>query len=323
MDGVTTTYYCDGGLLISEQNPAYTIVYAYDEANSPIGMQYRDNSYAEGLWAVFWYAKNLQGDIVGIYNHTGARVVSYTYDAWGKVTPTTHGDANADIAANLNPFTYRGYYYDWDTGFYYLQSRYYDPAVGRFINADGYVSTGQGLIGNNMFAYCNNNPVMYVDYVGEFPWLFLAVVASAMISTLVQQITTYKNDLVIDKEMSDFDIPQTNQELEECIQGVLDNYSTSEVQVKVTVGENDIYIENSYLVDDKYARQKISRIISMSGYSDRTAANISAEWYGHNFFSKVMELNFDSTNHVNLDRVRDKRDFVYGITKILEIWGAR
>ena len=68
--------------------------------------------------------------------------------------------------AAKNPFTYRGYYYDYDLELYYLQTRYYDPVVGRFINADSYVSTGQGLIGNNMFAYCNNNPVMYVDPTG-------------------------------------------------------------------------------------------------------------------------------------------------------------
>jgi len=68
--------------------------------------------------------------------------------------------------AAKNPFTYRGYYYDYDLELYYLQTRYYDPVVGRFINADSYVSTGQGLIGNNMFAYCNNNPVMRCDPCG-------------------------------------------------------------------------------------------------------------------------------------------------------------
>ena len=67
----------------------------------------------------------------------------------------------------LNPLRYRSYVYDTETGYYYLQSRYYDPEIGRFINADGYVSTGQGLLGNNMFAYCNNNPVIYEDASGH------------------------------------------------------------------------------------------------------------------------------------------------------------
>ena len=73
------------------------------------------------------------------------------------------GDANI---ANLNPIRYRGYYYDAETGFYYLNSRYYDPEICRFINADGYVSTGQGLLGNNMFAYCLNNPINMLDSMG-------------------------------------------------------------------------------------------------------------------------------------------------------------
>ncbi len=67
----------------------------------------------------------------------------------------------------FNPFRYRGYYYDYDTGLYYLQSRYYNPQRGRFLNADGYVSTGTGLPGYNMYAYCNNNPVMGYDPNGN------------------------------------------------------------------------------------------------------------------------------------------------------------
>ena len=88
-------------------------------------------------------------------------VATYTYDAWGNVLTAT-GDM-----AEINPLRYRGYYYDSETGFYYLQSRYYDPTICRFINADGYASTGQGVIGCNMFAYCNNNPAMFLDSSGE------------------------------------------------------------------------------------------------------------------------------------------------------------
>lgn len=73
--------------------------------------------------------------------------------------------SNAAIGA-LNPLRYRGYVYDTETGLYYLQSRYYDPEIGRFINADAFTSTGQGLLGNNMFAYCGNNPVVYEDDSG-------------------------------------------------------------------------------------------------------------------------------------------------------------
>ena len=81
-----------------------------------------------------------------------------------------HNRYSTNFNASYNPFRYRGYYYDTETGLYYLQSRYYNPQWGRFLNADGLVSTGQGLLGYNMYAYCNNNPVMYVDPTGFYSW---------------------------------------------------------------------------------------------------------------------------------------------------------
>ena len=91
----------------------------------------------------------------------GTVVASYAYDAWGKVLTATGS------MAEVNPIRYRGYYYDAEIGMYYLQSRYYDPAVKRFISADGMVSTGVGLVGYNMFSYCNNTPVMFEDTGGN------------------------------------------------------------------------------------------------------------------------------------------------------------
>ena len=95
-----------------------------------------------------------------LVNATGTRVAAYTYDPYGKVLTAT------GTMASINPLRYRGYYYDTETGFYYLKSRYYDSDICRFINADGYVSAGQGLLGNNMFVYCLNNPTNYVDREG-------------------------------------------------------------------------------------------------------------------------------------------------------------
>ena len=152
--------------MIAEYSDTYTIVFIYDAAGSPIGMRYRSASFASEVWETYWYEKNLQGDIVAIYSNDGVKLISYIYDAWGSFTTTYH-NGGASTTAAKNPFKYRGYYYDSDLGLYYLQSRYYDPVTGRFINADGYVSTGQGLIGHNMYAYCNNNPVMFVDPSGN------------------------------------------------------------------------------------------------------------------------------------------------------------
>ena len=111
-----------------------------------------------------YYILNLQGDVVMMVDEDGSEVARYTYDPYGNILTAT------GTMAEINPLRYRGYYYDSETGFYYLQSRYYDPAIGRFINADSYASTGQGFIGFNMFAYCGNNPANHYDPSGHAYW---------------------------------------------------------------------------------------------------------------------------------------------------------
>ena len=118
---------------------SHTVVYIYDETGSPIGYRFRVPSYAEDEFDGYFFEKNLQGDIIAVYNQYGTKLVSYTYDAWGSCT-TTYVNAGASTAARYNPFRYRGYYLDSETNWYYLQSRYYNPTWGRFINADGYIN---------------------------------------------------------------------------------------------------------------------------------------------------------------------------------------
>ena len=100
-------------------------------------------------------------------------VCTYEYDAWGNLTFARDSAGNIITSQNhiafLNPIRYRGYYFDNEIGMYYLQSRYYDQSIGRFINADGYITTGQGVLSYNMLAYCLNNPVMMVDNNGCLP----------------------------------------------------------------------------------------------------------------------------------------------------------
>ena len=111
------------------------ILYLYEADGSPIGIQYRNTSYAEGVFDTYWFEKNLQGDIVAVYNQAGTKLIAYTYDAWGNAS-ITYSNGGASTTATYNPFRYRGYYFDSESGFYYLNRRYYDPAIGRFITAD-------------------------------------------------------------------------------------------------------------------------------------------------------------------------------------------
>ncbi len=115
----------------------------------------------------YYYALNGQGDVIAIFDSNGDCVVTYYYDnAWG-YNPEPEG-IMASTLGTLNPLRYRSYVYDEETELYYLQSRYYNPEISRFINADNYPTTGQGLTGNNMFAYCGNNPVDHKDATGAF-----------------------------------------------------------------------------------------------------------------------------------------------------------
>jgi RHS repeat-associated protein len=121
------------------------------------------------------YVTNLQGDVVAILNRSGTAVVNYTYDAWGKLLTTT--DSTTISLGLYNPLRYRGYVYDRETGLYYLQSRYYNPTWGRFINVDAVIpDIGGDFQGYNLYSYCFNNPVMLYDSTGHFPWLILAAV---------------------------------------------------------------------------------------------------------------------------------------------------
>ena len=164
-------YLLNGSQIVAEEFGIYCLVYLYDENGAPIGMQYRTQSMAVGEFQDYFFEKNLQGDIVAIYNAAGKKIGTYTYDAWGNFTFSTASDATTvkkRIVRTYNHFRYRGYYYDTETGLYYLQSRYCNPQWGRFLNADGHVNANGDLIGFNMYAYCGNNPVNRVDSTGQF-----------------------------------------------------------------------------------------------------------------------------------------------------------
>ena len=130
----------------------------YDNTGAPIAFWYFPKG---GARVTGYYFTNAQGDVTRIEDPNGNVLATYAYDAWGR-----NYSASGSMQ-NINPLRYRGYYQDAETNFYYLQSRYYDPSIARFINADSYASTGQGFLGYNMFAYCGNDPVNRVDADGN------------------------------------------------------------------------------------------------------------------------------------------------------------
>ena len=151
-------------------------------------MMYRTTSYATNAWDVFWYEKNLQGDIIAIYNNNGTKVATYTYsDAWGNHT-VSYTNGGGSTGAQYNPFRYRGYYYDTDLGMYYLQSRYYDAKICRFISAD-YASvttaTPYALTDKNLYAYCDNNPVARIDETGCIWNILIGAGVGAVLGVIV------------------------------------------------------------------------------------------------------------------------------------------
>ena len=161
VDGTTHNYLYASGKLLRETWGTNTLDFFYDESGHPYALKYNGTTY--------YYVTNLQGDVLHIVNGFGTPVVSYAYDPYGK--PTITSDTSDISLGTINPLRYRGYVYDSETELYYLQSRYYDPTIGRFINADAAVATGQGLIGNNMYVYCGNNPVNRIDPTGNAWWI--------------------------------------------------------------------------------------------------------------------------------------------------------
>ena len=160
-------YYYNGDILsgyklvITESDGSSTthnVTFMYDENGEAFGFNYNGNDY--------YYVRNAQNDVIFISNSDNTGVVMYQYDAWGNMTACVDA-SDGGMVSIVNPYTYRGYYYEIETNSYFLKSRYYSPELCRFISADGIVNANQDILGNNLFAYCSNNPVNFYDDDGE------------------------------------------------------------------------------------------------------------------------------------------------------------
>ena len=170
VNDVRHEYYLDGSRIIKETWADQTLEFLYDENNSVYCIVYTGGDGAGRYYLI----KNLQGDVTRILNNNLQTVAQYVYDPWGKLVYIldANGEPNSGISiANINPIRYRGYYFDMETGFYYLNARYYDPALGRFISPDTtdvLTVASMELTDKNLYAYCDNNPVMREDKGGQF-----------------------------------------------------------------------------------------------------------------------------------------------------------
>ena len=176
VNGTTYNYTTLSGKVMRQQWGDKSLEFVYDDGNQPFAMIYNDGSTT----TLYYYVLNAQGDVIALLNSAGSLVASYNYGAWGNYS--VHDDKGAKITkasfiGHINPLRYRGYYYDRETRLYYLQSRYYDFANCRFINADTFATTdANGFLSANMFAYCENNPVMRTDEDGEVAHIIVGAI---------------------------------------------------------------------------------------------------------------------------------------------------
>lgn len=179
VDGVETEYHMAGDLLVSETTNNRTIWYRYDSNANLISMTIAGKIYV--------CMRNAQNDVTELIDRDGNVVVKYTYDSWGNVLKIE--GSLADTVGVQNPFRYRGYYFDQETGMYYLKNRYYDPRLRRFICADSLkaLKAGEDFGGKNLYVYCNGNPVAMLDDEGEFAISLI----KAAVGAVVNVATTY------------------------------------------------------------------------------------------------------------------------------------
>ena len=158
------TDFCPNGTLMHRETWADNeLIPLHDNEDSVCGIQYNGSA--------FYFLKNLQGDVIALTDGYGNPLARYTYDAWGKLLSVTDKNGNAitsaEHIAHINPYRYRGYYYDREIGMYYLQSRYYSPIVGRFVNSDeSLIFIANHCENKNLFSYCESDPINKIDQFG-------------------------------------------------------------------------------------------------------------------------------------------------------------
>ena len=240
---------------------------------------YIDLTVDEDFICTLYYITNLQGDVIALVDESGELVLEYGYDAWGRII-RYQCYADFRYICYYQPLRYRGYVYDYETGLYYLQSRYYDPELGRFINADGQISgVGGDLLGYNQFAYCFNNPVNMSDSSGNWPKLLSGVddliknVVKTLVKVLAVQIVyACSKNLISSRKSADY----------EAVDKLLENRT-------VETGNVQLPADTTGLLYNRANRIYASQIIQedLGGDTQRTISNISSEIFAHQFVADI------------------------------------
>ena len=315
VNGVKTEYVWDGSSLIGQKTGNNVLVYLY-AADGLAGFQYNGVNY--------YYLKNGQGDVIGILNSSGTLVAKYTYDAWGNLLSVTDAagtdkSADASFIGNINPIRYRSYYYDTETGVYYLQSRYYDPEVGRFINADGILGANQDILSYNLFAYCSNNPINFCDSTGRGIGEFFKGIWDG--------ITGYVEGFINDYNYMSY-AEAAEEKYNEGTVSINGNDPTAPIQVTIdpdntkedgTIDPN-IHITDSYKIKSPHEKNAILDVIINSDEFDpavftRSKKDYLKEWNAHNnLYALLSQTSWgDRAKEVDLNEKDRNLQFLWDI----------
>ena len=280
-ESVTTEFIYNGDQLVGQKTSdgKGDMTFLHDDTGAYIGLIYEGVEY--------YYMKNVQGDIIGIVDAEGVIQAVYTYEPFGKLfsIETKSGFLRYDgdwSVGGMNPIRYRGYYYDYDTKLYYLNSRYYDPYVGRFLNADDtdtLLCSPYELTDKNLFAYCDNNPIMRVDYIGDF-WMLIGGAIGALVGGAVSAVSQYVTTGKIDWRVVGVNAAAG------AISGAI---ASTGVGLYASIGINAVLGGGTYVAEQVIKREKItvggvivstaSGVISgIIGGKGTNAKGLSAAW---------------------------------------------
>jgi len=241
---------------------------------------------------MYTYIHNLQGDIVGMLDGSGALVVEYKYDAWGKLLSTT-GTLKTTLG-KLNPFRYRGYVYDTETGLYYLRSRYYNPSWGRFVNADSILIPIDWRTRLNMFSYVNNNPVLNCDYNGTWSTDALSIFSSVTtaIKRCITKIGNFMKEIKHRYNKYTVNVYREGEGTDKPGKFNMKVYTNNDGFENVHIAESlsitsledmnailDVFIDSQYYSEEKYGNRDIMR----------------AQWVAHNMAYALANSDKNST----------------------------